>query len=152
MICPVCSNNLTEREANGFRVDVCAEQCGGIWFDATELEKCDSHRDEFPDELIRVRRNANAAIDRNKARSCPHCTATIMDRLYFKADHEFEIDRCPKCDGHWLDLGELEYLRNFSKTREIVEKDLAEFKSKIQESAGSGKASKLDAIYRLIFK
>lgn len=152
MNCPVCSNSLTEREAHGFHVDVCADGCAGIWFDCAELDKCDTHRDKFPDELLRVKSNADVVIDRSRPRNCPKCSSSVMERLYFKADNSFEIDRCNSCDGHWLDIGELEYLRNHSKTRDIVKIELAEFNERARTNLGTTESKRLDAIYRLIFR
>ena len=151
MQCPVCANKLTEREANGFHIDVCESGCAGIWFDSTELDRCDSHRDKFPNELLRVKSNSDVAIDRSKRRNCPKCTGTVMERLFFKADDNFEIDRCTNCQGHWLDIGELEYLRNHSKSRDIVKIELAEFQEKFREQLGPDGSARLNAIYHLIF-
>ena len=39
MKCPSCKNPLREKGAGGMTLDVCYGGCGGIWFDATELER-----------------------------------------------------------------------------------------------------------------
>ena len=52
----------------------------------------------------------------------------------------------------WLDIGELEYLRESSKLRDYIKIELAEFNAKLKESAAAGESSRLDSIFRLIFK
>jgi len=37
LVCPRCGSQLTEREFNNVRIDVCGN-CAGVWFDAGELE------------------------------------------------------------------------------------------------------------------
>ena len=45
MKCPRCENELELVNQSGVEVDACRRGCGGIWFDAFELEKMDQ-----PDE------------------------------------------------------------------------------------------------------
>ena len=39
MDCPACKQPLREKSVGEFTVDVCYGGCGGIWFDANELER-----------------------------------------------------------------------------------------------------------------
>jgi Zn-finger nucleic acid-binding protein len=39
-----------------------------------------------------------------------------MSRVSLNPDTRFEIDKCGKCDGVWLDLGELEHIRAEDKS------------------------------------
>ena len=41
-----------------------------------------------------------------------------MQRHYFTAKHEVEVDECPGCGGFWLDHGELEKIRSQFATEE----------------------------------
>lgn len=43
---------------------------------------------------------------------CPECEGSVLDRVQ---QDNVEIDRCPKCQGIWLDAGELELLMGQSK-------------------------------------
>jgi Zn-finger nucleic acid-binding protein len=62
------------------------------------------------------RRKEQEAIDRMRARraaegtaaglQCPKCDGTLMEIDY----DVVKIDRCEKCNGVWLDAGELEQL------------------------------------------
>ncbi len=42
---------------------------------------------------------------------CPRCDGTLLTRSF----HHVLIDVCPKCNGVWLDSGELEMLGAVSK-------------------------------------
>ena len=44
MKCPACKNPLLEKDAEGMTLDVCYGGCGGIWFDAFELQRVDEER------------------------------------------------------------------------------------------------------------
>ncbi len=111
MKCPACNSLLVAYNADGFVVDICRDGCSGIWFDKTELERCDQHKEPFPPELLRVRKIAAVAIDRNKQRQCPKCSPNVLSRVVIDPETRFEIDRCDACDGAWLDIGELEAMR-----------------------------------------
>ena len=39
--------------------------------------------------------------------NCPRCHAGLVTEREY---HGIEVDRCPSCDGRWLDLGELDQL------------------------------------------
>ena len=127
MKCPVCSHELVEYQAGPFNVDICRDGCSGIWFDKEELDKCDEHSEAFPDELLRLRKFPNVVIDRSKPRGCPCCAGQQLARIMLDAETRFEIDRCPKCQGHWLDNGELERMRKLSKSNAEIEDRIRTF-------------------------
>ena len=39
MKCPACKSPLREKGAGEMTLDICYGGCGGIWFDASELER-----------------------------------------------------------------------------------------------------------------
>ncbi len=39
--------------------------------------------------------------------NCPRCRADLIAQQQY---HGIEVDRCPSCDGRWLDLDELDQL------------------------------------------
>jgi Zn-finger nucleic acid-binding protein len=103
MKCPACKKTLREKGAGEITLDMCYGGCGGIWFDAAELE--------------RVSANAAAALHTvwqspsfegvsDGPRACPCCPDQMLDRKWFSDAKKIEIDQCPKCDGIWLDDGE----------------------------------------------
>jgi uncharacterized protein with PIN domain len=62
-------------------------------------------------ELIKARREraqgeAVSAERRSHFMKCPKCGADLTTEDY----HGVQIDRCPECNGMWLDAGEAEEL------------------------------------------
>ena len=160
MICPACGNELTEMEAGGVAVDVCAGGCGGIWFDNFELEKMDEP-DEMPGEaLLGVSRNPNVQVDHEERRDCPRCDDVVLGRHFMSAKMEVSVDECPGCGGHWVDFGELARIREqFSSDEErraaadqyfdeVFGQKLQEMQSESQEKAD--KARRIARVFRFI--
>ncbi len=103
MKCPACKRTLREKNTGEVTLDMCYGGCGGLWFDAAELQRVTPraaanlhtiwqppHRTKKPDE----------------PRLCPRCPEQLLDRKWFSEAKEVEIDQCPKCSGIWLDDGE----------------------------------------------
>lgn len=112
MKCPACDSELTELEFGGVKVDACHGGCGGIWFDAFELQRVDEAR-EVPDEhLPRIQRHPRITVDFSRKRVCPRCEGIKLKRHFFSAERKVEVDQCPNCAGYWLDAGELEKIRS----------------------------------------
>lgn len=111
MKCPACDRDLTELEFGGVKVDACHGGCGGIWFDAFELQRVDETR-EVPDQhLPRIQRDPRLVVDIARKRTCPRCADVKLKRHFFSAKKQVEVDHCPNCAGYWLDAGELEKIR-----------------------------------------
>ena len=104
MKCPACKEPLREKGAGGMTLDVCYGGCGGIWFDAHELERVDARAATSLHTIWQAPpgRAANLA----EARMCPRCPQQALDRKWFSDLKKVEIDQCPKCGGIWLDAGE----------------------------------------------
>ena len=105
--CPRCwvAMEKEEVEVRGPNViiDVCPK-CHGVWFDNNELKK-----------ILGDRKLANFLTKHIGTQSksklvCPRC-GWLMDLEYAE---EVEIDVCLNCNGAWLDLGELESLKEKS--------------------------------------
>jgi Zn-finger nucleic acid-binding protein len=111
MKCPACPNELTEYEFGGLTVDACAGGCGGIWFDAFELQRVDERREVQCEHLLRVQRDPKLVVDFTRKRDCPRCAGIRLKRHFFSAQKRVEVDHCPNCGGYWLDAGELEKIR-----------------------------------------
>ena len=111
MKCPACFNELTETQVGSLVVDVCKGGCGGIWFDAFELQKVDEEREAGGDYLLNIRRDHTLQVDSNQKRECPRCSGIKLKRHYFSAQRRVEVDECPNCAGYWLDAGELAQIR-----------------------------------------
>ena len=124
MKCPACDYDLTELELAGVKVDACHGGCGGIWFDAFELQRVDEQREVPSQHLLRVQRDPNLRVDHSRKRACPRCDGVKLKRHFFSAKKQVEVDHCPNCAGYWLDAGELEKIR--------VEKSSEEAKTKVE--------------------
>lgn len=106
MKCPKCqAPSLRTHTVEGVQIDRC-ERCGGIWFDASELEA-----------LVRMKRVSLASIRKGPGREelnqkrgyCPRDGDALL-RAYSASDRDLILDTCPRCRGLWLDGGELDEL------------------------------------------
>ena len=102
MKCPSCKNPLREKGAGGMTLDVCYGGCGGIWFDATELERVSASAASTLHTIWQV---PVSNVKLTEPRLCPRCDL-VLDRKWFSDTKQVEIDQCPKCGGIWLDAGE----------------------------------------------
>lgn len=98
-------------QAGAFTVDVCQGGCGGIWFDAFELERVDEESETAGEPLLAISRNEHVVIDPSRKRDCPRCQGVKLHRHFFSAKRRVEVDQCPNCGGYWLDAGELALIR-----------------------------------------
>ncbi len=112
MKCPACFNELTEFQVGPLRVDACQGGCGGIWFDAFELQKVDEEREPEGEPLLDIQRDERLVVDSSRKRECPRCAGIKLHRHFFSAKRRVEVDQCPNCGGYWLDAGELALIRS----------------------------------------
>ncbi len=138
MKCPACSNELEEIQVGDLLVDVCQGGCGGVWFDAFELQKTDELH-EPGEPLLHIRRDEQVVVDANRKRECPRCPGVKLHRHYFSAKRRVQVDQCPNCAGYWLDAGELALIR--------AEKAVAQEAGKAHESSISSEFIRY--LYRL---
>src|SRR4051794_39997956 len=103
MKCPACKEPLREKSAGGMTLDICYGGCGGIWFDATEMERVDARA---ATTLHTIWQAPVTAANLTGPRLCPRCAEQGLDRKWFSHLKKVEIDQCPKCGGIWLDAGE----------------------------------------------
>ncbi len=111
MKCPACFNKLTQLQAGNLTVDVCQGGCGGIWFDAFELQRVDEEEEAAGEVLLHVERDPLVSVDTARKRECPRCAGMKLRRHFFSARRRVEVDECPNCGGYWLDSGELALIR-----------------------------------------
>lgn len=111
MICPACSRQLTETKVGAVTVDVCHGGCGGIWFDAFELQRVDEPHEAAGERLLEIPRDPRVIVDATRKRACPRCDGMKLKRHFFSTHRRVEVDQCPNCSGYWLDAGELELIR-----------------------------------------
>jgi len=98
-------------------LDICYGGCGGIWFDANELERVDGRA---ATSLHTVWTAPHKKVELTEPRPCPRCPEQILDRRWFSAAKKVEIDQCPKCGGIWLDAGEFSVIYDEMKMSKIT--------------------------------
>jgi uncharacterized protein len=111
MKCPACFNNLSQVQIGSLVVDVCQDGCGGVWFDAFELQRVDEQDEAAGELLLSIRRDQRVVVDYSRKRECPRCAGLKLHRHFFSAKRRIEVDECPGCGGYWLDSGELAQIR-----------------------------------------
>ena len=111
MKCPACFNELTQRQVGNLVLDVCQGGCGGIWFDAFELEHVDEEEEKAGEHFLDIERDERIVVDASRKRECPRCPEVRLHRHFYSAKRRFQVDQCPNCGGYWLDAGELAQLR-----------------------------------------
>lgn len=109
LACPACRAPMTEENFASARVDVCGA-CAGIWFDRGALARVDHKKKGAGPALKRALAVPPAAPRAPGVRTCPGCAVTLVGEIQgaYPAVH---LDRCPACDGIFLDGGELAVLR-----------------------------------------
>jgi len=107
MKCPACSRELVELRLGGLTVDVCRGGCGGIWFDAFELQQVDDKHEVEGNPLFHLERDPDVVVDPARKRECPRCPGIKLKRQLFSPRIKVPVDHCPNCAGYWLDAGEL---------------------------------------------
>jgi uncharacterized protein len=110
MKCPACFNELAEIQLGEVPLDVCQGGCGGIWFDAFELQRLDDPT-EVAGPLLQIKKSQSLSVDFERKRECPRCAGVKLYRHFFSARRKVQVDQCPNCGGYWLDAGELEQIR-----------------------------------------
>lgn len=87
------------------------------------MKKFDEPFESDGGQLLTVERDPKVVVDHTARRNCPGCPEKmIMMRHFSSVKKEAEVDVCPKCNGIWLDAGELNSIREaFSSEKEKVE-------------------------------
>lgn len=112
MNCPACGRPLQPIKAGSITVDACVGGCGGIWFDAFEMQKVDEARERAGGRLLEIPRDSTVRVDHERRRNCPRCETVVMLRHTHKDNPAVTMDECPGCGGFWLDAGELGLIRS----------------------------------------
>ena len=64
-----------------------------------------------PGKTVNVRQASGFRPDAGRTRHCPHCADITLHRRLYSLGSGVEMDCCPRCDGIWLDHGELEVIQ-----------------------------------------
>jgi Zn-finger nucleic acid-binding protein len=108
--CPGCGSALKEvsAEANYGRhllLDQCPD-CGGIWFDHWELYFLKPGEVNRIDPVDREKLLALACF-KSRPGQCPRCRVDLEPLQDPALPKDARIERCAKCNGLWLNRGEL---------------------------------------------
>ena len=154
MRCPACANELVAVKIDKVTLDVCRNSCGGVWFDAGEFDLYDEAKENVPHEILRPVKSAQiAVVDRNKTRNCPHCASTALIKRFVDGTYQLQIDQCPQCAGIWLDVGELENIREDNGSLEERQDVIDDYLDQSSKSKSSDKHEKgLKAVLGLLFR
>jgi Zn-finger nucleic acid-binding protein len=83
-------------------------QCGGHWLSDARLDVIVKRREyEMPEPVKRGMLEIAAASNTTRRLTCVTCGREMV-KEQFKHWPDIQLDRCPKCNGIWLDRGELE--------------------------------------------
>ena len=119
MHCPACDRTLSLFVSGKIEFNACEGGCGGIWFDAFEMQKVDDANEKAGEPLLEIKGDPSVKVDLERRRRCPRCETVVMWRHQHRDNPEVIVDECPGCGGFWLDAGELEQIR---QSHELVEK------------------------------
>lgn len=120
LACPQCPGTLREVTADavtGYRLvlDQC-RACGGLWVDRWELFPLSAEAVaalDPPDEAALHAASPAAPVPLR----CPRCRAPMRHFRDSTLPPDARIERCPNCEGMWLNRGELRRLRGRARPR-----------------------------------
>ena len=111
MKCPVCQNEMAEKNFGGILVDVCEDGCKGIWFDWNELNRLDEKNEGLGKALKESLTYPRVNDDNRVQIKCPRCNIPMHTHKY-QSSKEINVDECYNCGGFFLDSGELRVIRD----------------------------------------
>ncbi len=115
MNCPVCKGALRPIDYEGVCIHTC-DACGGEFLGSSEMRHVVGTREErFPADLrqeldTQTPTPGLASDEPDRQLCCPSC-ATEMTLINYCNDTGVHVDRCPSCEGVWLDQEELERIQ-----------------------------------------
>ena len=113
--CPQCAtamNEVTASASVGYSIvlDQCP-RCGGIWCDRWELYPVTAAAAEQID-TVDQEALTRPTPTRGEPLQCPRCGARMRRFCDPSLPHDARIERCPSCDGMWLNRGELRRVKH----------------------------------------
>ncbi|MFO0839782.1 MAG: zf-TFIIB domain-containing protein [Phycisphaerae bacterium] len=105
--CPACKTQALPIEYEGMRIYHCGD-CGGHWLSPGRLDVILARRNvEMPEAVRQAFMDLAERLNRPQKLWCMTCGVEMLKEP-FRFWDDIQIDRCPKCNGVWLDCGELE--------------------------------------------
>jgi len=120
LACPQCPGHLREVTADavtGYRLvlDQCPS-CGGVWVDRWELFPLSAEAVAQLDPADEGALQAPTPVAAVPL-ACPRCRAPMRHFRDPTLPADARIDRCPNCEGMWLNRGELRRVRSRARPR-----------------------------------
>jgi len=117
MVCPRCKTpSINEfSTGEGVTLDMC-DRCNGCWFEKGEVATYFELSQDIP-ELQKALATARPTDSR-----CPRCVGAPLVELEYSqiklSTGKLKVDYCKKCEGLWLDKGEVSSLEGLSTVME----------------------------------
>jgi Zn-finger nucleic acid-binding protein len=109
MKCVKCEGRLVTVRVDDVDVDQC-DRCGGIWFDAHELERVLGRGHLEP---LKQKGTPHPGDDARRGH-CPRCGGDGYLVQIVSPNAKIHVDTCAICGGKWLDGGEIDVLTRIS--------------------------------------
>ena len=124
MNCPKCNILLKDHLLGGTLYHRCP-QCEGFWFDRGELFRIRQEKDWF--KIDPVHKRAKASVKKSRLK-CPRDNKTLKT-IKYQQETGIKVDVCQKCEGLWLDAGEIQAIHRANETwlgrlKETIEDEL----------------------------
>ncbi len=109
LTCPACGTEMKKIfiPSKGINVDICVNNCGGIFFDNKEFQQCSSSTGEITEIKDLLEDKNFMPVDESKTRICPACNTPMVKTKTFG----IQIDTCYNCGGIFLDNQEFEKIK-----------------------------------------
>lgn len=105
MKCPRDGDPLEREIFVGVEIDSCTG-CDGTWLDKGEIGKIIGMQQDLMGGMqIKLEPLRDRGV--GERLKCPRCENIDLLAYYFSADKKLIVDRCPNCEGVWLDTEEL---------------------------------------------
>lgn len=120
MLCSNCGVDFKEVKTNsldtGFviKLDQCPK-CGGIWFDKYELFQIPLKDAKEVDKLNKSLLRRSLYL--KSKLYCPRDSSKLLQYKDYNIPSDLQIDRCKKCGGIWLNMGELSEFKEKNKKK-----------------------------------
>lgn len=117
-------------------------QCGGIWCDRWELYSLDAEQARQIDAVDTARLHDQWHAPAG-AGQCPRCTSELTPFSDPAVPPDARIERCPVCDGMWMNRGELARLKSRPGTPRA--RAVTALTGRLGAAAGWSQVTNLDA-------
>jgi Zn-finger nucleic acid-binding protein len=136
--CPVDHTELVDHFVDSVAFATCSK-CNGLWLPRNaRAELLD------PAQVQSSTRSADDASRGGRKRyGCPRCKKSLTAERV----EGIEIDRCPRCDGIWLDAGEYDAVRQRIETKREATAAAA---TEVVPKEGGALSATLDVVFTLI--